>query len=355
MQLTGILALASTLSCVAAQAAYDHPLARRQAPVSNSTVSAVTSSTTSFGLGAIPASSSTRRSSSIASTRRTTTTTTTQRGTTVTVTRPVVQTVIQVYVVSYVTRTTTVGGGAGVAGTPQVVVSPVLATTTRTSSVTVPATFVCPAPTATVTVTAPASTPRTTTATTPTTARTTSSTTTARTSTPATPAGTTYKNCLPPARAAAATSFPNLIVPVQRANPSRSYGTQYFVDVRPGQDVIVQFDIASGSTKQVALALPPASQLVTSSYTVTGDGKFAIARLPKGITAGTTFANAGANLDTLTYTNFTAATNNQNLQVILPNQQIASGSTAFVIRSVSGATLRVFEDFNCAVAGVVLV
>ena len=291
-------------------------------------------------------------------TTRSTTTTTVRP--TVTVIQPVVSVIVVPVVVSTVTRTTVIGGVTTVA------VSPVFSTTTSTVRVTAAATTCPVATTRTVTATVcPATTSlRAATTTTSTRPPTTSSTRPATTTTSTRPATTSSirptattgnANCAFPARAAAATLFPNLIVPVQRANPSTSYGTQYFGNIRPGQDIVIQFDVPTTRTYSLQIALPPKSQLTTSNYDLTGDARFAVARVPQTIRSSTTYGQLTANPDTLSYTTFTAAQNQQNLQVILPNPAGVAGTTAtYIIRSVSGATLNAFFDYNCPVVGIVL-
>lgn len=394
MQITSLLSLAALVASPVLGSALD----KRQ--FSNGTNSVSSSASRVSGSASIlpigtgrtnSSSSSTRPTTTTTSTRTTTTTGTATNRATVTVIQPVSVIIVPI-VVSTTSRTTVVGGAT------TVVVSPVYTTSTSTVRVTAQATT-CPAVVSTRTVTAtvcpvtssarpattsstrpattsstrPATTsssrPATTSSTRPATTSstrpaTTSSTRPAATSSSVRPTTTTAvataangpANCPFPSRAAAATLFPNLIVPVQRANPSTSYGTQYIGVVRSGQDLLIQFDVPTTRTYTLELALPIKSQLTTSDYTLTGDARFAVARLPQTIRSSTNYAQISPNPDTLAYTTFTALQGQQNLQIVLPNQQGTAGTTAtYIVRSVSGASLTAFFDYNCPVVGIVLV
>lgn len=161
-------------------------------------------------------------------------------------------------------------------------------------------------------------------------------------------------NCQAPQLVTGATLFPWLIIPVQWQNPNTAYGTQYNVNVRPGQDVVVQFTVPNqrpDGTCSLQLGLP-----IGPSYTLSGSTRrFRVARLNGQVSTSTTYASLG-NLDNLAYTTFVANPYQERLQILLRSQNCPAGAVlTFIIRSLDDSVLDVYENKACPATGVFIV
>lgn len=100
--------------------------------------------------------------------------------------------------------------------------------------------------------------------------------------------------------------FPHLIVPIDSSKPDTAEGTSLFGTVSDMISSIFNFDIPTsdaGKTCSLVFLFPKVSNLQTSSYTFSGDGKIDISRVESPATAKTTFNNApdvAEDLDVLT-------------------------------------------------------
>lgn len=167
---------------------------------------------------------------------------------------------------------------------------------------------------------------------------------------PTTPPTAPPVNCKAPSIAEPYILFPGLIIPIRSDHANTSYGTQYTASIDAGQQVVLQYNVKTSGTCQVALALPPLNELTTSSYTLGGDNIFSLARLP--VSVDSTFKYSGLPTD-LDYTTFTAVAGTT---VMVTSFNCVAGTPAtFVLRAFSGASLTAFFDFNCPYVGLVIV
>ncbi|KAH8690284.1 ubiquitin 3 binding protein But2 C-terminal domain-containing protein [Talaromyces proteolyticus] len=89
--------------------------------------------------------------------------------------------------------------------------------------------------------------------------------------------------------------FPHLIVPINSASPNTATGSQLNGEISTTVSSIFNFDIPgsdSGKSCSLIFLLPEQSQLQTSSFTFSGDGKVDISELSSPATESTTFNNA---------------------------------------------------------------
>lgn len=89
--------------------------------------------------------------------------------------------------------------------------------------------------------------------------------------------------------------YPHLIVPIDSSKPNTAEGTSYFGTVSDTVSSIFNFDIPysdQGKTCSLVFLFPKQSDLQTSSYTFSGDGKIDVSKLKSPATAKTTFNNA---------------------------------------------------------------
>lgn len=110
---------------------------------------------------------------------------------------------------------------------------------------------------------------------------------------PAAPPPPAPKTC--PAALSGDYQFPHLIVPVNSASPDTAYGTSYNGEVTSTISSLFNFDIPpsyAGKTCSLVFLFPEQSQLTTSSFTFSGDGKVDAWTLASPATQSTTYANA---------------------------------------------------------------
>lgn len=89
--------------------------------------------------------------------------------------------------------------------------------------------------------------------------------------------------------------YPHLIVPINSAQPNKAYGTSYSGTVSNTISTIFNFDIPYsdfGKTCSLIFLFPNQSDLRTSSYKFSGNGKIEVAELRSPATESTTHNNA---------------------------------------------------------------
>ncbi|KAK2593266.1 hypothetical protein QQS21_009031 [Conoideocrella luteorostrata] len=139
--------------------------------------------------------------------------------------------------------------------------------------------------------------------------------------------------------------FPHLIIPVDKSNPDKAAGTSYFGEVTPTISSIFNFDIPAsdnGKTCTLVFLFPDQSQLVTSSYTFSGDGKIDFSMLNGPASTSTTFNNQpGKKTD---YGVTTVAPGNSYSIATFP---CPGGQTiAFEMGECDNTNFRYFQDYN---------
>ncbi|KZZ98538.1 GPI anchored cell wall protein [Moelleriella libera RCEF 2490] len=88
--------------------------------------------------------------------------------------------------------------------------------------------------------------------------------------------------------------FPHLIVPLDRSNPGKAGGTSFFGEITPTISSVFNFDIPpadNGKTCSLIFLFPLQSQLETSSFTFSGDGRIRFWKLDGPATEGTSWYN----------------------------------------------------------------
>jgi len=139
--------------------------------------------------------------------------------------------------------------------------------------------------------------------------------------------------------------FPHLIIPIDSSNPSSAPGTSYFGEVSSTISSIFNFDIPAadtGKTCSLVFLFPTQAELVTSSFTFSGNGGIDFSLLSGVATGATDYANApGVKTD---YGVTTVAPGN--------SYSIATfscpGGTAisFEAKASGDTALRYFQDYN---------
>ncbi|KAG5988655.1 hypothetical protein E4U43_004675 [Claviceps pusilla] len=100
------------------------------------------------------------------------------------------------------------------------------------------------------------------------------------------------KQC--PANLQGAYEFPHLIIPVDKYNPDKAMGTSFFGEVTPSISSLFNFDIPGsdhGKTCTLVFLFPEQSQLETSSYSLSGEGKIDFSILDSPVSTSTTWNN----------------------------------------------------------------
>ncbi|KAJ5493073.1 hypothetical protein N7539_001819 [Penicillium diatomitis] len=141
--------------------------------------------------------------------------------------------------------------------------------------------------------------------------------------------------------------FPHLIVPVNSASPNTEYGTSFNGKVTSTISSIFNFDIPSsdsGKTCSLVFLFPNKSDLQTSSYTFSGDGKIDIAALSAAANTHTTYSNAPSvskDLGTITISP-------GNSYVVSTFACPAGERVAYEMKNAGSTNLDYFQDYNPA-------
>jgi len=102
-------------------------------------------------------------------------------------------------------------------------------------------------------------------------------------------------SCLPGDIGLTLPQFPHLIIPIDSANPTYAYGTQFNGTVSPNMATIFNFDIPASAANQdcqLIFLFPTQDILETSAYTFSGSGEIGFSMLEAPATQDTTWNNA---------------------------------------------------------------
>lgn len=139
--------------------------------------------------------------------------------------------------------------------------------------------------------------------------------------------------------------FPHLIVPVDSSKPDTAFGTQYNGQVSSTVSTIFNFDIPqsdAGKTCTLVFLFPEKSELQTSSFNFTGDGRVDFAQMNSPATERTTFHT----MPTIK-TDFHVSTLQPGTSYVIASFPCPAGETIAFDMENSGTTdLTWFEDFN---------
>ncbi|KAJ5716946.1 hypothetical protein N7488_002592 [Penicillium malachiteum] len=145
--------------------------------------------------------------------------------------------------------------------------------------------------------------------------------------------------------------YPHLIIPISSSSPDTAYGTQYFGNVSTTVSTIFNFDIPSsyeGSTCNLVFLFPKKSQLETSDYTFSGNGKIDFSKLSAVASEETTYNNAPSVSD-----NLGDITISEGNSYVVSTFSCPAGETVAYEMSEAGTTdLYWFNDWNPSPLGI---
>ena len=139
--------------------------------------------------------------------------------------------------------------------------------------------------------------------------------------------------------------YPHLIVPVSKSSPNKAAGTSYNGQVTSDISSIFNFDVPAsykGMTCTVVFDFPTQSELVTSSYTVSGSGAVDFALLSGTASASTTSANAPKVAKDLGSQNLAPG----NSYTVWSGACSAGNAVAFEMSTTTSTCLEWFQDYN---------
>ncbi|KAJ6049739.1 uncharacterized protein N7446_006933 [Penicillium canescens] len=139
--------------------------------------------------------------------------------------------------------------------------------------------------------------------------------------------------------------FPHLIVPIDSKSPDTAFGTQFNGTVTSTISSIFNFDIPqsdSGKTCSLVFLFPELKDLVTSSFSSSGDGKIDFSKLSKPADTQTTFNNAPSVSQDLG--DITVSPGNS--FVVSTFSCPAGEAVAFEMKNAGSTDLNFFQDFN---------
>lgn len=139
--------------------------------------------------------------------------------------------------------------------------------------------------------------------------------------------------------------YPHLIVPIDSSNPDTAEGTSYSGTISSTVSSIFNFDIPhsdSGKTCSLIFLFPNQSDLETSSFTFSGDGKVDVAELKAPATAETTYNNAPGVMND--FGTVTIAPGNSYL--IATFDCPAGERVGFEVSNAGSTDLNFFQDYN---------
>ncbi|KAJ5991128.1 hypothetical protein N7499_011672 [Penicillium canescens] len=139
--------------------------------------------------------------------------------------------------------------------------------------------------------------------------------------------------------------FPHLIVPIDSKSPDTAFGTQFNGTVTSTISSIFNFDIPqsdSGKTCSLVFLFPELKDLVTSSFSFSGDGKIDFSKLSKPADTQTTFNNAPSVSQDLG--DITVSPGNS--FVVSTFSCPAGEAVAFEMKNAGSTDLNFFQDFN---------
>jgi hypothetical protein len=165
--------------------------------------------------------------------------------------------------------------------------------------------------------------------------------------TPPAPAPTsnpTSNNC-PTTLTSGNFEFPHLIVPIDSMSPDTAFGTQFNGTVTSTISSIFNFDIPqsdSGKSCSLVFLFPQLKDLVTSSFSFSGDGKIDFAKLSMPADIKTTFNNAPS--VSQDFGDITVSPGNS--FVVSTFSCPAGQAVAFEMKNAGSTDLNFFQDFN---------
>lgn len=139
--------------------------------------------------------------------------------------------------------------------------------------------------------------------------------------------------------------FPHLIVNVDKSHPDTAPGTSYFGEISKDKSSILNFDIPGGDKgKKCSLVFlfPKQSDLETSSFDFSGDGKLDFSKLKGVATQGTTFNNQPGK-----ETDFGVVTVSPGHSYNIATFDCPAGQTvSYEISAAGDTSLKYFQDYN---------
>ncbi|KAF7193068.1 putative glucan endo-1,3-beta-glucosidase eglC [Pseudocercospora fuligena] len=145
--------------------------------------------------------------------------------------------------------------------------------------------------------------------------------------------------------------YPHLLVPVDSANPSKAYGTQYNATISSTKSSIFNFDIHpehAGKTCSLVFLFPEQKDLTTSAFTFNGKGGLSCSKLASPATEQTTYANKPAGSGASSAISSIAPGNGY---TIFTDKCEAGQRVAYEFSSADGLELEYFQDYNPAPIG----
>lgn len=141
--------------------------------------------------------------------------------------------------------------------------------------------------------------------------------------------------------------FPHLIVPVDSTEPDTPLGTQFNGKISSTISTIFNFDIPqsdAGKTCTLVFLFPEKSQLQTSSFNFTGDGRVDFAQMSAPASQKTTFHTTPS-----IKKDFGVSTLAPGSSFVITTFPCPAGETiAFDMENSGSTELEFFEDFNPA-------
>ena len=153
-----------------------------------------------------------------------------------------------------------------------------------------------------------------------------------------------------PADLSGAYEFPHLIVPVDSSAPTTAKGTSYNGIISPTVSSIFNFDIPAadaGKTCSLVFLFPTRSDLVTSSYELSGTGAMNVSQLTGPATSSSSYSTAPTLKSTLGTTSIAPGNS-----YLLTTQACAAGETiAFELSATDTLSLNYFQSYGAPAIG----
>lgn len=149
-----------------------------------------------------------------------------------------------------------------------------------------------------------------------------------------------------PANLQGAFENPHLLIPVDSANPSKAYGTQYNGTISSTESSIYNFDIRSeyaGKTCSIVFLLPEQKDLKTSSFTFNGKGGLSCSKLSAPANDKTTYTNKPASSGS---SSTVGSVTPGNSYTFFTGKCEEGQTVAYELSSSGGLELEYFQDYN---------
>lgn len=147
--------------------------------------------------------------------------------------------------------------------------------------------------------------------------------------------------------------YPHLIVPVDSSMPDKAFGTSYNGKVDSNVSSIFNFDIPpsyAGHTCSLIFLFPKQSQLQTSSYSISGDGKLLFWLLNGNALQSTTYNNKPSHKKLLLQENAQPG----NSYVVSTGACAAGQRMSVELAATKSYALDYFQDYNPSPIGLYL-